>query len=142
MKNRALLFATFAATALVATAQEKVVEVKTVPIKYTNPASGREMYAAYCAACHGATAKGDGPAAPAFKKAPTDLTMLARNNNGKYPASRVDVVLAYQTKITAHGDIHMPFWRPLLRSIDGNDSANPDDLETQLRIRNIVEYIK
>lgn len=29
--------------------------------------SGREMYKQYCSACHGATAKGDGPAAYALK---------------------------------------------------------------------------
>jgi mono/diheme cytochrome c family protein len=135
MKTRALLL--LLAIAFVASAQE----IKSVPIKYTNPASGSEMYAAYCAVCHGATAKGDGPAAPAFKKLPTDLTMLARNNGGKYPDAQVKTVLGYGTKITAHGDIHMPFWKPLFHSLNRNETSDPDP-ETTLRIHNLVDYIK
>jgi mono/diheme cytochrome c family protein len=37
------------------------------------PRHGEAMYAQYCASCHGATGKGDGPAA-ALLPAPTDLT--------------------------------------------------------------------
>ena len=36
------------------------------PIKQTSAASGKEMFASYCSACHGAGGKGDGPAASAF----------------------------------------------------------------------------
>jgi mono/diheme cytochrome c family protein len=139
MKKRGLLFAMFAATALVATAQEKVVEVKTVPIKRTNPASGGEMYAAYCAACHGATAQGNGPAAPAFKKPPTDLTLLARNNKGKYPAEHVYVVLSLGTHVTAHGNTQMPIWKPLLDSLNASPASS--DSVTVLRLNNLVDNI-
>ena len=138
----AFLFAVLTAIAFVfiAAAQEKVVTVKNVPIAYTNPASGSEMYAVYCAVCHGATGKGDGPAASAFKKTPTNLAMLARNNNGKYPAEHVYAVLKFGTPVPAHGNRQMPIWKPLLHSM--NTLPEAYDQVTVLRIDNLVHYIQ
>ncbi|MFN3937993.1 MAG: c-type cytochrome [Gemmobacter sp.] len=51
--------------------------------------SGRALYADYCAACHGAEGRGDGPAATGLRPAPTDLTRLAARNRGVYPEVRV-----------------------------------------------------
>ncbi|MGA2457668.1 MAG: cytochrome c, partial [Terriglobales bacterium] len=48
--------------------------IKHVPIQSTSPVSGKEMYTAYCAACHGTDGKGGGPASGALKIPPTDLT--------------------------------------------------------------------
>jgi mono/diheme cytochrome c family protein len=59
-----------------------------VPITPVSAASGKEMFNSYCASCHGLSAKGDGPAAPAMNRKPADLTMLAKNNGGKYPLPR------------------------------------------------------
>src|SRR5574340_396335 len=64
------------------------VKIKKVVIKHSDPASGQQMYADYCAPCHGITAKGNGPAGPALKEPATNLTQLAKNNDGKYPADR------------------------------------------------------
>src|SRR6516162_1410856 len=135
------LFAVLAVITLVfiAAAQEKDAKVKTVPIAYTNPASGSEMYAAYCAVCHGATGQGNGPAASVFTKPPTNLTMLARNNNGKYPAQHVYAVLEFGTPVPAHGNIQMPVWNTLFRSL--NFSEEPEGA-TKLRIKNLVDYIQ
>src|SRR3974377_51281 len=129
----AMLFAVLAAIVLVflAAAQEKSINVKTVPITYTNPGSGSEMYTVYCAVCHGATGIGNGPAATVFTKSPTNLTMLARNNNGKYPTEHVYAVLKFGTPVPAHGNIQMPVWNTLFRSL--NSSAEPDDHATKLR---------
>jgi len=82
-------------------AQEK--NVKTVPIKFTDPSSAKEMYTEYCAVCHGTEAKGNGPAASEFKYAPTDLTTLARKNNGKFPEDQVYATLKFGTNAPAHG---------------------------------------
>ncbi|MBI3325838.1 MAG: cytochrome c [Nitrospinae bacterium] len=35
---------------------------------------GKEVYAQFCASCHGETGKGDGPAAPALTPKPKDLS--------------------------------------------------------------------
>ncbi len=38
---------------------------------------GKETYANYCASCHGASAKGDGPAAGSLKPKPTNLKAMS-----------------------------------------------------------------
>ena len=113
--------------------------VKTVPIAYTNPGSGGEMFTVYCAVCHGATGQGDGPAASAFAKPPTNLAMLAKNNKGKYPTEHVYAVLKFGTSVPAHGNIQMPVWNTLFRSLNSGEDA---DYVTKLRIHNLVEYIQ
>lgn len=136
------LFAVLAAIALVfiAGAQEKTVSVRTIPIAYTDPASGSEMYAVYCAVCHGATGKGNGPAASVFKKPLTNLTMLAKSSNGNYPAEHVRAVLKFGTSVPAHGNIQMPVWNTLFRSL--NTTEEPADTATKVRMHNLVEYIQ
>jgi mono/diheme cytochrome c family protein len=47
----------------------------------------------YCAVCHGKDGKGNSPAASAMKTSPADLTVLAQNNGGKYPAAHVAAVI-------------------------------------------------
>ena len=63
-------------------AQDQKPEVKHAPVPVTSARSGKEMFQAYCASCHGADAKGDGPAAAALKSKPANLTELAKNNGG------------------------------------------------------------
>ena len=50
---------------------------------------GKDEYVRSCAACHGVTGKGDGPAAKSLIKSPTDLTKLSEANKGVFPISRV-----------------------------------------------------
>jgi mono/diheme cytochrome c family protein len=115
-------------------AQEKT--VKKVPIKYTDPSSAKEMYNAYCAVCHGVDGKGGGPAASEFKTPPTDLTVLAKNNGGKYPNDKVYAILKFGTSAPAHGTLEMPIWIDLFHSVDANDTT------PKLRMHNLVEYIQ
>jgi len=113
------------------------VTVKTKPITYTKPGDGREMYVSYCAPCHGMTGEGNGPAAPAFKQAPTNLTLLAKTHGGKYPQDAVKTTLTFGTNVPAHGDAKMPVWGDLFRGLDSQDSA-----VSALRIGNLTEYVK
>src|SRR5271157_5542972 len=76
-----------------ASSQASKPEVKKVAPTYTNPSSGKEMYLAYCASCHGADGKGNGPAAPALKTPPTDLTQIAAKNGGNFPEAHVMQVI-------------------------------------------------
>jgi len=111
-------------------------KVKTVPATPTSPASGKEMFNAYCASCHGVDAKGTGPAAPALKKMPADLTGLAKNNGGKFPSSRVMSAIQGGTE-SAHGSKEMPVWGPILLSVSNNRPSTV----TQ-RISNLSGYIE
>jgi len=116
-------------------AQEKLPGVEKIPVTPTSPASGKEMFNHYCASCHGMSGKGDGPAAVSFKKAPRDLTKLAHDNGGKYPANHVAATLSLED-CCVHGSKVMPVWGPILSSV----SRTPG--ESQQRIANLVKYIE
>ena len=120
-----------------ALSEEKKPEIRHVPAPLTSAASGKEMYKSYCASCHGENGKGNGPASPALKAMPTDLTLLTKNNAGKFPAERVMSILRGQATVTAHGNRDMPVWGPVLWHMSqGHES------EVQQRVVNLTEYIQ
>lgn len=51
--------------------------------------SGALLFAQNCAACHGAGARGDGPAAAGLLESPADLTLIAERSGGVFPADDV-----------------------------------------------------
>jgi mono/diheme cytochrome c family protein len=104
--------------------------------KYTSPASGSEMFKAYCASCHGIDAKGNGPAATAMKAAMPDLTRLSVVNKGKFPTDHVQALIEGQG-LNAHGSPEMPVWGPVFRHMDDHSSA-----KMQQRVRNLTKYIE
>lgn len=110
--------------------------VKHVPITKTPSNSGKDMFNSYCAVCHGKDAKGNGPAASAMKTPPTDLTGLAKNASGKYPAAHVAAVIKGQASTPSHGNADMPVWGPLFSSIDQGHEG-----QVQQRITNLVDYV-
>jgi len=131
MRIRALLPISAVIVVGVLGAQSKPT-IKNVPLVPTSPVSGKEMFATYCAVCHGADAKGGGPAAAALKNRPTDLTQLAARNRGKYPELLVVSTLSGR-EVDAHGSQDMPIWGDLFRSL-GSDMVH-------MRIGNLTSYI-
>lgn len=111
--------------------------VKHVPISNASPSSGKEMFASYCAVCHGKDAKGNGPAASALKVQPPDLTELAKKNGGKFPSAHVAAVIRGQADLASHGSKDMPIWGPLFSSISQGHEG-----QVQQRVANLVEYIE
>jgi mono/diheme cytochrome c family protein len=111
--------------------------VKHVPLKSTSPASGKEMFTNYCASCHGMDGKGNGPAAPALRTVPANLTILSEQNGGKYPAMKVSSILRGDADLPAHGSKEMPVWGPLFRSVSGGHQS-----EVQQRISNLTKYLE
>ena len=130
-----LLWALVAAFAMLAVAQKPV--VKKVPAPQTSPASGKEMYVSYCASCHGTGGKGNGPAAPALKVPPPDLTTLSRRNQAKFPSAHVFQAIKGDTAMAAHGSKDMPVWGPVFSSVSKGDQA-----VVQLRISNLTKYLE
>lgn len=113
--------------------QSKVV----IPYERTSPANGKQMYGNYCAPCHGRDGKGNGPVASSLRQRPTDLTLLARNNHGKFPDAHVASVLHFGSDNPAHGTAEMPVWGPILGSMDkGNAQLR------MLRVTNLCSYLK
>jgi mono/diheme cytochrome c family protein len=130
-----ILFVLVIVTSLFVVAQQTQVNKTTAP--QTSPASGKEMYNAYCASCHGTDGKGNGPAASAMKTAPTDLTQLSKNNNGKFPSDRVYESIKGGTGTSAHGSKDMPTWGPVFRRL-----SSSRDAEVHQRIVNLSKYIE
>jgi hypothetical protein len=93
------------------------------------------MYKEFCAACHGADARGNGPAASTLKTRPPDLTMLAKRHGGKFPYDYVLSILRFGPGSPAHGSSDMPTWGPIFQGIDKNSEHAQD------RIKNLADYL-
>jgi mono/diheme cytochrome c family protein len=129
---------TLAGRTTIANAGQKAVpEIKTVPCNAIASVEGKENFAAYCAVCHGADARGGGPAAPAMKAAVPDLTTIAKRHDGKFDALAVQYVIT-SSATPAHGSPEMPVWGEAFRG----DTPSGSREHTTLRIRNLVTYLE
>ena len=135
-RNAYLVAAIFSFSIAPPKAQSQSKEVKKEPVQTTSPNSGSEMFHSYCAPCHGADGKGDGPAATSLKNPPANLTQLAKKNGGRFPADHVTTVLRNGVS-GAHGSSDMPIWGPLFSQVSGHDDAL-----VQMRISNLVRYLE
>ncbi len=97
---------------------------------------GADLYRAYCASCHGKHGKGDGPVAAALKATVPDLTMIAKNNGGKFPAARVRRIIEGQGMIASHGSREMPVWGPIFSQVEADVDRGP------VRTENLVKYLE
>jgi mono/diheme cytochrome c family protein len=104
---------------------------------HTNPNSGQEMYAQYCAGCHGSDGHGLGPAAHYCTVPPGNLALLTKKNHGVFPAKRVSQVLHTGTGKTPQGQGYMPVWEPLLQTMNADKPGT-----TEIRIANLTEYVR
>ena len=108
-----------------------------IPAGRTDPTNGKQMYTSYCAPCHGAEGRGNGPVAPALRTPPTDLTGLAKANNGKFPDNHIVSVLRFGTESRAHGSAEMPVWGTVF-----NKMSKVNLQETGLRTANLSRYLE
>ena len=98
---------------------------------------GPDLYRAHCAACHGPDGKGNGPAAVALKARPADLTVLAKNNGGKFPAERVQKFISGDDpSLASHGSREMPVWGPIFHQIEEDQDFG------NVRLQNLVKYLQ
>jgi mono/diheme cytochrome c family protein len=111
--------------------------VKHTPAPYTSPDSGKQMYKAYCASCHGLDGKGTGPAASAMKSPVPDVTQLSKKNRGQFPADHVAAEIRGDTNNSSHGSAEMPVWGPVFLKVSGSSAG-----QVQLRVKNLTTYIQ
>ena len=104
--------------------------------------TGADDFASYCAVCHGEAGKGDGALAATLDRRPADLTRLARDNGGAFPATRA------MSHIWGYADGRdgariMPEFGPLLQGelvpYDGGDGIMTP---TPIRLVQLAEYVK
>lgn len=101
-------------------------------------ARGGKTFAVYCASCHGADARGEGPMTPALRYPPRDLTLLEKKNDGVFPAERTMKVIDGSEKVVGHGSTEMPVWGPIFTAQhEGGDARTPES-----RIEELVAYLE
>jgi mono/diheme cytochrome c family protein len=71
---------------------------------------GKSEFQSSCASCHGMDGKGNGPVSSQLKVPPSDLTILAKNNNGVFPVNAAYETIDGSKAIPAHGTREMPIW--------------------------------
>lgn len=97
---------------------------------------GADLYREYCASCHGKSGKGDGPVAPTLKATVPDLTVIAKNNGGKFPTARVRRIIEGEGMIASHGTREMPVWGPIFSQVEADVDREP------VRIANLLKYLE
>ena len=116
-------------------AQTQPPQVIKGPAQPTASVGGSETFREDCAACHGIGGRGNGPAAPALKIPPTDLTMLTKTHEGHFPEMSIRATINGDNQKTSHGSTDMPIWGPIFNGLE-------DKSVTRLRIANLIQYIK
>lgn len=99
--------------------------------------TGRQLYQEHCSACHGADAKGRGPAADMLKKPPSNLTTLSIRHGGQFPSDYVSNVLLFGSEHPSHGSAEMPAWGFVFRYLD-----NQNEALVRQRIDNLCGYLR
>lgn len=82
----------------------------------TSTPNGATLYGRHCASCHGASGRGDGPAAAALNPPPNDLT--------QYRASPQELmqVIDGRRAVRAHGTSAMPVWGEVFEQVHLDDA--------------------
>lgn len=111
-------------------------QVKLEPVVATDAMKGVDLYHEFCAVCHGQDGRGNGPAASALKTPASDLTLIARQNNGKFPAIEIRRAIDGDDGVPAHGSKDMPMWGDALKSISSSASV------AQIRVNLLIDYLK
>jgi hypothetical protein len=106
---------------------------------------GKLEFEVHCAICHGMDAKGNGPYVSSLKVAPPDLTLLARNNTGVFPADHIIGVIDGRAQVKSHGPRDMPIWGDRYAPSAAEHFADsPYDQEAYIRGRVLilVDYLR
>ncbi|MEP9373657.1 c-type cytochrome [Mesorhizobium sp. KR1-2] len=102
------------------------------------PANGAEEFRNSCAVCHGVRGRGDGLMAEVLTRKPADLTVLERNNGGRFPLDRVLATIDGRFIVPGHGGRTMPIWGNVFREENNGADANV----AQQKILALAEYIR
>lgn len=104
---------------------------------------GSDEYRNSCLPCHGVGGKGNGPMAELLKVQPSDLTVIAKNNEGIFPLHQVHRMIDGRQGVTGHGDRDMPIWgaRYLKEDAERYGPFGGDDV-VRLRILELVYYLQ
>ena len=121
---------------------EVVVEQREMTAQLARLTHGGDLYNELCAVCHGVSGTGDGPAGPALKQQPIDLTVLTAGNNGVFPRESLEESIYGKNRINAHGTFDMPIWGRAFEFTKPDMSRLQRMQFARHRIDNIIDYIE
>lgn len=103
---------------------------------------GHALFLNHCAACHGESARGDGPLAPLLNVPVADLTRIAARRGGEFPLVEVVRIIDGRAELRGHGGPMLVYGQIL-----GGGSAvldTPEDgvLQTRGDILDIALWLK
>ena len=103
---------------------------------------GQLLYMENCASCHGATGRGDGPAASGLGTPPADLTRIAARRDGIWPMLEVMSIIDGYSRRTLQRD-EMPIFDDFLKGdmIDV-DTGNGLKAPMQANLIEMVNYLE
>jgi mono/diheme cytochrome c family protein len=102
--------------------------------------TGEENFMRFCAACHGAGGRGDGPVAAAILQNVPDLTQITAHNKGNFPREMIKNAIDGRWRIDAHGTQVMPVWGDEFWVTDG--AGEFSDLGVAAIIDGLVDHIE
>jgi mono/diheme cytochrome c family protein len=100
--------------------------------------TGPALFKTYCASCHGADAKGDGPVAHLLAYRPADLTQLAARDRSRFDRQKVHRIIDGRDPVKGRGGPDMPLWGDAFR----RSQEGYSDAEVRARIDQLVEYLE
>ena len=102
--------------------------------------SGEEIFLKYCSACHGESARGDGPVARGLVTAVPDLTAISRRY-GEFPGMLIaETIDGRGARIDSHGTRTMPVWGYEFWVEEGGDVVAQREMKQV--IAKLVDYIR
>jgi mono/diheme cytochrome c family protein len=101
---------------------------------------GQQYFVQYCAACHGLDGRGHGPAAPALRTPPADLTRIAQRHGGHFPDAEVATQIDGRAMAAAHGSRDMPVWGLRFGEKFGGEGVGEEAVRGYLLV--LINYLK
>ncbi len=108
------------------------------PVMAQDVDAGAVLYRDFCAACHGATAKGDGTMADLMRSPPSDLTKLAEA--GEFPILSVAEQIDGRRPRAAHGG-DMPLFGRWFEGVGADVAMAGADGQPILMSRPVADLI-
>lgn len=102
--------------------------------------AGEATYRRYCSACHGTDGQGDGVVSGLMTPRPTNLTLLAKENDGKFPTLKVMQSIDGRQRIAGHGDTDMPVWGEIFDKDRGQGMAAA--AQTRGTVHEVTTYLQ
>jgi len=102
--------------------------------------SGAELFERFCASCHGAGARGDGPVASTLNVVVPNLTTIEQRY-GEFPVNLIrDVIDGRGIDLRAHGTRTMPVWGYEFWIEEGGDVVAQKSVREA--INKLVEHLR